>query len=131
MAAHKRAIRVMSRLSPRSSCKEGFKRLGILTVPCLYIYSMMMFVVRNINIYQSNNAIHHIHTRHFGKFLASVERLSSIQRSVLYSSITIYNNLPQNIRILIDNVNIFRHTLKNFISNAFYSVDEYISGKHV
>jgi hypothetical protein len=59
-------------------------------------------------------------------------RLSSIHRGVLYSSITIYSNLPQNIRILIDNVNIFRHTLKNFlISNAFYSIDEYISGKHV
>jgi hypothetical protein len=36
-AAHKRAISIMLRLSPRSSCK-GFKRMGILTVPCLYIY---------------------------------------------------------------------------------------------
>jgi hypothetical protein len=36
--AQKRAIRVMLRLSPKSSCKEGFKRMGILTVPCLYIY---------------------------------------------------------------------------------------------
>jgi hypothetical protein len=55
-AAQKRAIRVMLRC-PRSSCKEGFKRLGILTVP------MMMFVVRNHNIYQSNNAVHHMYTR--------------------------------------------------------------------
>jgi hypothetical protein len=34
----KRVIRVMLRLSPRDSCREGFKRLGILTVPSLYIY---------------------------------------------------------------------------------------------
>jgi hypothetical protein len=93
---------------------------------------MMMFVVRNRNIYQSNNAVHHIYTRQSGKFHVSSVRLSSIQGGVLYSSITIYNNLPQNIQILIDNVNIFRYTLKNFlISNAFYSTDEYISGKHV
>jgi hypothetical protein len=36
--AQKRVIRVMLRLSPRDSCREGFKRLGILTVPSLYIY---------------------------------------------------------------------------------------------
>jgi hypothetical protein len=34
----KRAIRVLSRQSPRSSCREGFRKMGILTVPCLYIY---------------------------------------------------------------------------------------------
>jgi hypothetical protein len=40
--------------------------------------------------------------------------------------------VPQNIQILKDNVNIFRHSLKNFlISSAFYSVDEYISSKNL
>jgi len=33
----KRAIRIMLRLGPRSSGREGFKILGIHTVPCLYI----------------------------------------------------------------------------------------------
>jgi hypothetical protein len=36
--AQKRVIRVMLRLNPRDSCREGFKKLGILTVPSLYIY---------------------------------------------------------------------------------------------
>jgi hypothetical protein len=35
--AQNRAVRVMLRLSPRSTCKEGFKRMCILTVHCLYI----------------------------------------------------------------------------------------------
>jgi hypothetical protein len=52
---------VILRLSPRGSCREGFKRLGILTVPSLYTYSILMFVVRNRNIYQTNNNIHHIY----------------------------------------------------------------------
>jgi len=30
----KRAIRIMLRLGPRSPCREGFKKLAILTVPC-------------------------------------------------------------------------------------------------
>jgi len=31
----KRAVRIMLRLGPRSSCTEGFKKLDIITVPCL------------------------------------------------------------------------------------------------
>jgi hypothetical protein len=59
-------------------------------------------------------------------------RLSAIQRGVLYSSIRIYNNLPQNIQRMSDNGKIFKHALKNFlVRNAFYSVEEYISDKHV
>jgi hypothetical protein len=118
--AQKRAIRVTLRLNPRSPCKERFKRLGILTVPSLYIYSMMMFIVRNRNIYQMNSAGHQIYTRQFGNLHVSSVRLSLIQRGVFYSSIRIYNNLPQNIQVFIDNVKIFRHTLKIFLlSNAF------------
>jgi hypothetical protein len=128
----KKAVGVMLRLGPRSSCREGFKKMGILTVPCLYIYAMMMFVVKNRNIYQTNNFIHNINTRQQEKLHVSSVRLSSIQRGVHYSSIRIYNNQPQSIYILKDNVNIFKQRSKNFlISNAFYSIDEYISSKQV
>jgi len=37
----KREIRIMLRMGPRNSCREGFKKLDILTVPCLYIYVLM------------------------------------------------------------------------------------------
>jgi hypothetical protein len=115
-AAQKKAIRILLRLGPRSSCKEGFKSMGILTVPCLYIYALMMFVVRIHYIYQTNNVIHNINTRQQEKLNASSVRLSLIQRGVLYSSIIIYNNLLQNIKILKGNVNICRQTLKNFLT---------------
>jgi hypothetical protein len=68
----KRAINIMLRLGPRSSCKEGFKKVGILTVPCLYMYDLMLFVVKNPNIYQTNNSIHKLHV--------STVRLSSIKK---------------------------------------------------
>jgi hypothetical protein len=41
----KGAIRIMLRLGPRSSCRECFKKLDILAVPCLYIYALMLFAV--------------------------------------------------------------------------------------
>jgi hypothetical protein len=33
--AQKRALRVLLKLSPRNSCREGLKELGTLTAPCL------------------------------------------------------------------------------------------------
>jgi hypothetical protein len=83
--AQKRAIRVMLRLSPRSSCKEGFKKMDILTVPCLYMYAMTMFVNRNCNIYEINNVIHQKFTRQFKMLYVSSVTLSLIQRGVFYS----------------------------------------------
>jgi hypothetical protein len=91
-----------------------------------------MFVVKNRNFYQANNDIHHINTRQFGQLHVSSVRISAIQSGVLYSSILVYNNLPQNIQKMSDNVKIFKRTLKSFlIVNAFYSIDEYTSAKHI
>jgi hypothetical protein len=59
----KMAIRIMLRLGSRNSYRERFKKLGILTVPCLYMYAIMLFVVKNSNMYQSNNSIHNLKTR--------------------------------------------------------------------
>jgi len=36
----------MLRLGPRSYCREGFKKLAIRTVPCLYIYALMLIAVK-------------------------------------------------------------------------------------
>jgi hypothetical protein len=67
--AQKRVIRFLLRLGPRDSCREVFERLGILTVPSLYIYSMLMFVVKNRKFYLTNNNIHHINTRQSGMLM--------------------------------------------------------------
>ena len=128
---HKRAIRIMLRLGPRISCREGFKKFGILTVPCLYMYALMLFVVKNPNIYQTNNSIHNLKMRHDKLHVSSI-RLSSIQKGVHYSSVKIFNHLPQSISKFHNNVHIFKTRLRNFlITSAFYSIDEYISTKHV
>ena len=51
----------MLRLGPRISCGEGFKKLHILTVPCLYIYALMLFAVKDLNIYKPNFSAHDIY----------------------------------------------------------------------
>ena len=46
----KRAVRIMLRLGPRSSCREGLKKLDVLAFSSLYIYVLMLFTVKNLNI---------------------------------------------------------------------------------
>jgi hypothetical protein len=45
-------------LGPRSSCRDGFKILDILTVPSLYIFALIMFAVRNPDHLKTNYSIH-------------------------------------------------------------------------
>jgi hypothetical protein len=55
-------------------------------------------------------------------------RFSSAKRGMLYSSIMVFNKLPQNIQKMSDNVKIFKSTLRSYLTaSAFYSYDEYIS----
>ena len=53
----------MLRQSPRSPCRQGFKKLDTLAVPCLYIYALMLFAVKNLNIYETNTSVHGVNTR--------------------------------------------------------------------
>ena len=102
----KRAIRIMLRLGPRSSCREGFKKLDILKVPCLCICALMLFAVKNLNIYPNNSSVHGMNTRQQNKLHITLVRLFSIQRVVCYSSVKIFNQLPQNVFKYYNNIHI-------------------------
>ena len=81
----KTAIRIMLSLGLRSSCtcREGFKQLDILTFPCLYIYALMLFAIKNHYIYQTNTSVQGRNTRQLNTLLKTSVRLSSIQRCEL------------------------------------------------
>jgi hypothetical protein len=86
-----RAIRIMLRLGPRSACREGFEKLDILTVLCLYIYALMLSVVKNLNIYQTNTSVHGRNTRQQNELHAPCVRFSSIHGGVYHSPVKIFN----------------------------------------
>ena len=121
---HKRAIRIMLRLGPRSSCREGFKKLDILTTPCLHIYALMLFAVKNLNIYQTNSSVHGMNTRQQNKLHIPSVRASSLRRVVYYSCITIFNQLPQNVFKYCNNMHNFNTLLRDYlVKNAFNSTE--------
>jgi len=50
----KRIIRIMMGGGPKGSCKGLFEKLSMLPVPCLYTLSLMMFIVNNLENFQTN-----------------------------------------------------------------------------
>ena len=58
-------------------------------------------------------------------------RLSPIQRGVYYSSVKIFNKLPQNIFEFCIDILTFKTLLRdNLVKNAFYSIEEFLSAGH-
>lgn len=70
-------------LGLRCSCKGLFKKLSILPVPCLYMLSMMTFVVDNPDKFQSNSSLHSFTRRHKDHLHIPRVNFSCIQKGLL------------------------------------------------
>jgi hypothetical protein len=121
-------IRIMLEIGSRCSCRIRFKVLEILLVPSLYIFSLMMFVVNNVDEFQTNSSVHGINTRCKIQLHIPSIRLSSIEKGVTYSSVKISNSLPSDIlKLQIDKL-IFKSALRRYLlTHVFYSVEEFSS----
>ena len=90
----------------------------------------MLFAVKNLNIYPPNSSVHGMNTRQQNKLHIPLVRLSSIQRGVYYSSVKIFNQLPQNIFKYCNNIHTFETLLRDYlVKNAFYSIEEFLSAR--
>lgn len=122
----KRIIRIMTKSSKRDTCRPLFKTLRILPLPSQYIFSLLLFVVTNKQLFLLNSQIHSIHTRHSSDLHLPQTGLTLVQKGVAYSGCKIYNHLPLHIKNISNNVPLFKSLLKNLLLQyAFYSVDEY------
>jgi hypothetical protein len=90
-------IRIMMGVGPTHPCGELFKELSILPIPCVYIFSLMMFVIINLDNFQPNNSIHGVNTRNKECLHKPFTHLSSFQKGVYYSGVKLFNSLPKNI----------------------------------
>jgi len=122
----KRSIRIIMNASSRVSCREFFKKLNILPLHSQYILSLMLFVVKNTEEFTSNSEVHTINTRHRYDLHVPSITLTKYQKGVYYTSVRIFNYLPQNIKRLSSNIKSFKSALKRFLlRGSFYTLDEY------
>jgi hypothetical protein len=93
----------------------------------MLIFSIAMFVVKNMDTFTLNSDIHSIHTRQGSDLRHPTYKLTKVQKGVYCSGIKIYNNLPHNLKNMTNDVNKFKHVLKKFLHiGFFYSLREYL-----
>jgi len=122
----KRVIRILTNKSRRYSCRHLFKHLRILTLPSQYIYSLLIFVVKNGDLFSFNSEIHNLPTRFKNNLHLPSTNLTIVQKGVLYSGSKICNYLPLQIKDHSGDLKSFKRKLKNFlIDHTLYSLDEF------
>jgi hypothetical protein len=117
----------MAGVIPRNSYRSLFKRLDILTLPCEYIFSLLLFIVSNQEHFQTNSALHSVNTRNKNQLHRPIAKHSCFQRSAYYAGIKNFNSLPSSLTRLIHKKKQFKVALKRYlITHSFYSVDEFV-----
>jgi hypothetical protein len=132
----KRAIRIMFNLKQKENtfikphCKPHFIKNKILTLPSLYILQSIINNLKNTANQTLNKDVHDHNTRHNTDLHTIRHRSKLTQVNSNYINSKLFNRLPKHIKSIKNNHN-FLNSLKQFLlTNAFYSVDEYLKTSH-
>jgi hypothetical protein len=123
----KRVIRVMAGVNSRTSCRQLFKELNILTLSSLYILEVTCFIKKYGQSLELNANVHSYNTRRKMDIHIKSHRTNLYKNSIINMGSKIYNNLPDNIK-QIDSYKVFKKKVKSFLLvHTFYSVEEFLS----
>jgi hypothetical protein len=123
-------IRIIMKAGNRDTCRPLFKALNILPFHSQYIFSLSIFIVKNIDKYVTNSDIHNINTIQNLELQYPTCKLTKVQKGVPHTGIRIFNNLPHSIKKLSQDLNKFKYSLKKFLQvGSFYSLNKYYERK--
>jgi len=121
-------IRIITNSRMRDSCRELLKKNRNTAIHSQYIFSLSIFVIKNKHLFYTNNQIHRIHTRFKTNLHPLIANLTKFQKGVYYSGITIFSNLPHNVKDLANKIILFQNALRRFLLiNSFYNSEEYFN----
>jgi hypothetical protein len=121
----KRVIRIIINSGNRDSCRDLFGELTILPLQSQYIFSLLMFVVKDKDFFKTNSDVHTFNTRFNPDLHFPVVNLTVLQKGVWYYGIKLYNHLPSTLKQLSYDIPKFKLALKRFLAtNSFYTVEE-------
>lgn len=122
----KYAVRIIANLGPLESCRESFRRLGILTAYSTYIYEVCCVVHNNRHDFTLHQVDHSYSTRFKDRLLPASHTTSLYQRGIFYNACRLYNSLPGSMKSL--TISRFKKELKKqLILKACYSYEEFFN----
>ena len=84
----------------KDCCRDLFKKLYILPLQSQYIFSLLIFVVKNKDFFKMNSDFHIFSTRSRYYLHIPSENSAVFQKGVWYAGIKIYNHLPPTLKQL-------------------------------
>jgi hypothetical protein len=125
--AQKSCIRAIFSVDSLVSCRPLFKELRVLTISCIYIYEVCVFVRTYPDLFKRLNDIPRIHSfRRLNKLVLPMMKTTLRAKNSRSMAIQIYNKLPIDISNLA--LNQFRIKLKTWlIQKCFYNLNEYFA----
>jgi hypothetical protein len=94
----KRAIRLIGNISSTTSCKPYFKTLKIMTLPCIYIYEILLYIKMSLSKFKTNSIFHSHDIRNKSDLFITIHNTKLIEHSIAYNGVLVYNKLPSEIK---------------------------------
>jgi len=104
-------------VSSRTSCRQLFKELNILTLASLYIFEGTCFI-RYCQSLEQNSQVHQYNTRRKFDIHVKLQKTEIYKKSVINMGTKVYNNLPKCLKET-DDYKAFRKELKLFLLSLF------------
>lgn len=121
----KKAIRVINKLNYRESCRNAFRELGLLTLPCLYILEVVVYCKTKCDLLQGRD-VHQYQTRGRDHFRVQQHRLAVTHNLPHIVGVGLINKLPNEVKLL-NNETIFKNRLKrHLVTHSFYTISEFL-----
>ena len=80
----KRIIRVIMNSNSRNSCRDLFKKLNILLPQSQYLFSLLLFVIKNRDLFRSNAEPHSISTRYISCLHLPIANFTVFQKGAFF-----------------------------------------------
>jgi hypothetical protein len=119
LSTSNKAVRLLGRVGPTTSCRNLFKELNILTLPCLYINEVICRAKINDELMNHNEEIHGHNARHKADFHTLYCRTIQLKDNNVNMGKTLFNKLPNTIK-KIGKLIEFKRRLQTFLMQNFF-----------
>jgi hypothetical protein len=99
----------------RESCRDLFKELSILPLRLQYIYSLMMFIIKNRETFVINKDYYELKTRQDLNLNTHQVNLAIFSKGVHHTAIKVYTGLPYTLKTNSSYPKKFKAILKDFL----------------